>query len=36
MKFYSILVAITIWLGVGLAAEDKDPGIGITLYDGYA
>jgi hypothetical protein len=38
MRSYFILIAI--WLGVGLAtefaAEDKDPGIGIALFDGYA
>jgi hypothetical protein len=40
MRSYFILIAISIWLDVGLATEDKgkdkDPGIGITLYDGYA
>jgi hypothetical protein len=37
MRSYLILIAIfSIWLDTGLATEDKDPGIGITLYDGYA
>jgi hypothetical protein len=36
MRSLFILIAISIWLDVGLATEDKDPGIGITLYDGYA
>jgi hypothetical protein len=36
MRSYFILIAISFWLNVGLATEDKDPGIGITLYDSYA
>jgi hypothetical protein len=36
MRSYFILIAISIWLNVGLATECKFPGIGITLYGGYA
>jgi hypothetical protein len=36
MRFISILIAASVWLDVGLAARGTDPGIGITLYGGYA